>query len=161
MGIYVNWFSMSSIQCRLWVLALIAGIILGFSACSTFRYWSAQPVDWQFIQRAGGIRIGEPVTKEGKVLLPVECDLSGLQEITTQPTQMNSALVVQKVNARRVGAVIILQVISQLLEKGEAVETVHYADLSDIPAGTYEVYYERAGVTEQHLGQITLRSSGN
>jgi hypothetical protein len=154
---------MKSDYTKAWSILFIVAGILGLCGCSSsiWQKWNVRPVDWQSVQNAGGIRIGTPEIKEGQTLLPVECDLSGLHEITTPPTQINSALVVQSVNAQRKGAVILLQVNARLIdpttEQTKADNSrIHYADLTGIPAGIYEVYYERAGVEGQHLGRITL-----
>lgn len=113
--------------------------------------------DWAFVLRTGGMRIGAPVEKAGKRWLPVEYDVSGLTAIAQKPTLMNSGLVVRRITATRADKQIVLRVITQAIEKGSASGSTHYADISGFPPGVYDVFYERAGDAEKHLGRIELK----
>ncbi len=112
---------------------------------------------WSFVQQTGGIRIGVPIEKEGRKVLPVEYYVQGIVAITCQPTLMNSGLAVRKIELKKQGAQIVIRVVTQLVEKDSDVGRIHYGDLSDIPKGSYEVFYETAGDTAKSLGTITIR----
>ena len=113
--------------------------------------------DWQFIQQTGGIRIGVPIDRDGKKVLPVEYDVSGLTTVTRKPTTMNSGLAVRKIEAKKKDKQIVLRVFTQLVEKSSITGSQHFVDLSGIPAGAYDVFYEVAGDKEKILGQIEIK----
>ena len=113
--------------------------------------------DWDFVRKTGGIRISQPVLIDGKRLLPVEYDVSGLTTVTEKPTLMNSGLAVRKIEIRQDGAQIVIRVVTQAVEKGALTGPGHYADLTGIPAGSYRVYYENAGDAAKDLGTIEIR----
>lgn len=120
--------------------------------------WSTSTVrDWDFIQRTGGIRIAAPVRKEGQTLLPVTYDVSGLTTVTHRPTLVNSGLAVRKIEARHSGEQILIRVVTQVFAQGAEVGPTHYADLSGIPAGKYQVWYETDGAGRTKLGEIDLQ----
>ena len=102
--------------------------------------------DWQFIQSSGGIRISSPIEKEGRKVLPVDYWPEG-----------NSGLAVRKIELKKEGTQIVLRVVTQVAEKGSDTARTHYVNLSDIPTGSYEVYYETAGVPAKLLGRIDLK----
>jgi hypothetical protein len=118
---------------------------------------TTQSRSWEYIQQTGGIRIGSPMARDGKAVLPVEYDVSGLSTITCKPAVQNSGLAVRRVELKRKDTQLVLQVYSQLAENGGATGTRHYVDLSGIPAGRYEVFYGVAGDPGSRLGQIEIR----
>lgn len=85
------------------ILLTIAALLI-FSVTShagVIGWFTSDERDWDFVQRTGGIRISEPIQREGKTFLPVEYDVSGLSTITRKPTLMNSGLTVRKIEAKR------------------------------------------------------------
>jgi hypothetical protein len=113
--------------------------------------------DWQFVQNIGGIRIGTVHEVAGKKVLPVEYDVSGLTTITRKPITLNSGLTVRKVTATRRSGCLVIQVITQVVDAKSEARSTHLVDISDIPFGTYQVFYEKADDPEKRLGQITLK----
>ncbi len=113
--------------------------------------------DWQFVEDTGGMRIGVPVQKGGKKMLPIEYDASGQTTVTRKPVTMNSGLAVRKIETELKDGNIIIRVITQVVEKTSNTGSKHFADLSGIPRGSYEVYYETAGDPKKHLGQIEVK----
>jgi hypothetical protein len=108
--------------------------------------------DWTFIQETGGIRVGAPIEKDGKQVLPVDYWPNG-----------NSGLAVRRINLTRKETPngddqIIIQVVTQLVEKGADTAKIHYVDLTGIPPGRYEVYYEGKPEYERLLAQIDTKS---
>jgi hypothetical protein len=113
---------------------------------------------WDFIQETGGIRISESLEKDGKLVLPVEYDATGVAGVTHRATRLNSGLVVRKVACSRTSnGQIVIQIVTQLAEQNSDPGKIHYADLDDISAGTYSVYYEDAGEPEKFLGRIQVK----
>jgi hypothetical protein len=107
---------------------------------------SSKTRDWRFVQSSGGIRISAPIEKEGRRVLPVDYWPKG-----------NSGLAVRKIELKQSGGQIVVLVVTQLVETGSDTARIHYVDLSGIPAGSYEVYYETAGDPTKHLGRIEIK----
>src|SRR5262245_65300230 len=62
------------------------------------EWWFGEP--WAFVQSVGGIRIGAATRMpDGRVQLPIECDVSGIRSITRAPQTMNSSIGVSKILA--------------------------------------------------------------
>jgi hypothetical protein len=126
--------------------------------CASMLGWfTSQARDWRFIQATGGIRIGVPIERDGQRVLPVEYDVTGLRGVTCKPTSLNSGLAVRKIETRRAGTQIIIRVYTQTVEKSSPLGPIYYADIGDIPGGTYEVFYESADTQGKSLGRIELK----
>ncbi|HEY4247505.1 MAG TPA: hypothetical protein VGM64_11645 [Lacunisphaera sp.] len=126
-----------------------AGLVgwLTSSACS-----------WTSVQQTGGIRIGEPLEKDGRLVLPVEYDASGVVGVTQHSNRINSALVVRKIESSLSGkGRIVIRVVTQVAEKDSETGRMHYADLDDFPPGAYAVYYGDADNADQLLGRIRVK----
>lgn len=126
-------------------LLWIAGcgvLMLGATGCGMV---TAQSRDWAFVQQTGGMRIGVPMEKGGREVLPVEYEL-----------KFNSALVVRQITAKQEGQQIVLRLVTQLTDSFDHGRSPYNVDLSGIPAGTYEVFYETAGDAAKRLGQIVV-----
>jgi len=109
---------------------------------------------WMFMVAVGGIAVDTPVRdKQGAVILPVRCNVSGLEAITKKPTQLNSALVVKNIEARVVKTTIYLSVFTGIASKG-ATCRCSGVDLGDIPAGRYDVVYYGSDREKHGLGSI-------
>jgi hypothetical protein len=116
--------------------------------------------DWKFIQSTGGMQILTPKLTGGRMILPVLYDASGQTEITCKPSALNSSIVVDKIKVSRSGSSIILRVTTCLrkdMGSTEGAGSIHYADLSGIPAGAYMIFYGRAGDPSTVLGQIEIK----
>jgi hypothetical protein len=138
--------------------AIVALSILAITANAGIIGWAtSESRDWQFIQKTGGIRIGLPINRDGKFVLPVEYDVSGLSSITCKPSLQNSGLAVRKIGLDRKDKYIVLQVYTQVDENTNNKGSMHYVDLSGIPTGSYEVFYAIAGDPEKRLGQIEIK----
>ena len=107
--------------------------------------FTAKTRNWTFIEETGGIHLGAPVAKEGKRMLPVEYWPEG-----------NSGLAVHKISLDRQDSQLVIRVVTQVVEKGSDTSRVHYVDLSEVPAGSYKVYYETAGDPGKLLGRIDI-----
>jgi hypothetical protein len=129
------------------LLAIVLSAVLAATAHAGIAGWFTSEVrDWQFIQQTGGIHISAPIEKDGKKVLPVDY----------QP-RFNSGLAVRKIDLKNRGTQIVIRVVTQVAEKGSDTAEVHYVDLSGMPTGIYEVYYETAGDPAKLLGRIEIR----
>lgn len=132
-------------------------MLVGTSAAGLVGWFTSETRDWEFVQQTGGLRIGAPIEKEGRRVLPVEYDVRGLTIVTRKPTTMNSGLAVRRIEVVAKGGHIVLQVVTQVFEKNSVAGPLHYADLSGVPAGSFEVFYGVAGDAEKRLGRIEIK----
>jgi hypothetical protein len=109
-------------------------------------WFTSEERNWAFIQQTGGIRINAPIEREGRTMLPVDYWPEG-----------NSGIAVRKIKLKKFGTRLVIQVVTQVVEKGGNTARVHYVDLSGISAGSFEVYYETAGDPAKHLGHIEIK----
>jgi len=148
----IKLFAQKKFQLSLLVLALTVNAHAGLAGWLTSSARS-----WNFVQETGGIRISEPVEREGKLVLPVEYDPTGVGGVTQRPTRLNSGLVVRKIQSTRSGDnQIVIRIVTQVAEQDSDPGRIHYADLEDFPAGPYTVYYEEAGDLAKFLGRIQV-----
>jgi len=106
----------------------------------------------------GGIAVDTPTRdQQGAAILPVRCNVSGLETVTKKPTQLNSALVVKNIEARVVETTIYLSVFTGIASKG-ATCRCSSVDLGDIPAGSYDVVYYGSDREKHALGSIDVPS---
>jgi hypothetical protein len=121
-------------------LLVLLALLLATSAHAGILGWlTSEAREWQFVQQTGGIRIGVPKEHEGRMVLPIEYDVTGTTAVTRKPTLGHSGLAVRRIEVRREGAYLVLQVITQLVEEGSDTGRLHFADLTGLPAGAYEV----------------------
>ena len=97
--------------------------------------------DWSFIQGVGGIAIHQPYRSKGNVIIPVDCDVSGLRTITIKPTRVNSGIIVKGVKSVRRNSTIYLQVATTVARGDGTTAACPSAKLADIPPGKYDVVY--------------------
>ena len=127
------------------------------SPAGILGWFSSQHRDWEFVQRTGGIRIEDARVVEGKKVLPVEYDVSGLSTVTRKPTTMNSGLAVRKIIVSKRNGNLVIKVVTQVVENKNVTGRIHFVDLSAIPPGKYEVFYDVTGDPEKRLGQIEIK----
>ena len=128
------------------ILLLVVVVFAPVAHAGVIGWFTSEARDWLFIQRSGGIRIGAPIEKAGRRVLPVDYWPEG-----------NSALVVRKIELKKQGANLVVRVFTQVVEKHSDASRTHYVDLSTIGGGVYEVYYETAGDPVKHLGRIETK----
>lgn len=138
----------------------LLALVLANAVCAGVVGWlTAKDCSWGFVQQTGGIRIDQPVERDGRLVLPVEYDITGTSAgVTQRPTLVNSGLVVRHIRADRTkNGRIVLVVVSQVIEEGTRPAGLHYAALEGISTGAYDVYYEDAGDPGKFLGKIQVR----
>ncbi len=136
---------------RIWASLLVIPLLVWLAGCS---YTTAKRVDWQFVQAVGGMAIGTPEKRaEGGWLLPVRCDISGLQEITVKPTTINSALLVKGFKVWRIENRINLTLRTSPF--GKTSQTTA-AFLGELPPGDYSVSYADPQGATHPLGSFNI-----
>jgi hypothetical protein len=130
------------------LFAVLVSLMLATAAHAGVVGWlTSETRDWQFIQQSGGvIQIHPPIEKDGTRVLPVD-----------YWPKFNSGLAVRKIKLRRQGAQIVIRVVTQVVEEGSDTGRVHYVDLTGIPAGSYQVFYETAGDPAKFLGRFEIK----
>jgi hypothetical protein len=101
----------------------------------------AQHKDWAFIQDVGGMSIGKPYRTEKGIMLPVYCNVSGLQTITVKPKILNSGMSIKEIKAERIDNVISLSLITSVAGQGRK-STCDDLLLGNIPSGKYSIVYK-------------------
>lgn len=140
------------------VLVLLFLVATPDARAGLVGWLTSSTCSWNTVQQTGGIRIGEPLEKDGRLVLPVEYDASGVTGVTRHPTRINSGLVVRKISTSRIGnGRIIIRVVTQVAEKNSDPGRMHYADLEDFPPGAYSVYYGDADDPAKLLGKIRVK----
>lgn len=138
---------------------LIASLAMVLAAANPCRGQSlcgliARRVSWDFLQSVGGIKIGTPYRDaRGGVHLPIDCDISGTQAITTQPKALNSGWVVKKVRAKVKDKNIHIIIVS-CLAHGRLTGFAPDASLGRLTAGSYHVVYDDPDGTTHPMGTI-------
>lgn len=111
---------------------------------------------WAFLQSVGGIKLGQPVKTPEGWQLPLECDLTGLRRITTDPTVLNSSQVIQDVQWRIEGDQLQLWLLLKPASYATAEARCPDLGLAGISPGTYEAVY-REGEATHPLGPVNLQ----
>lgn len=125
---------------------LIALMMVNSAEAGIVGWFTSKTQPWSFIQKTGGIHIAPPMQKGEKKVLPV-----------TYWPEGNSGLVVRAIKLKQKKAQLSIQVVTQVIEKGSDTSARHFVDLSKIPPGLYEVYYETMGDPKKRLGRILIK----
>lgn len=115
---------------------------------------TARTVDWEFIQKTGGLRVHDPILREGRVLLPIEYDPSGTITVTQKPTLVNSGLMVRKIKAKWKGQLLMLEVVVSVIEKDARPARMHYIEIKSSWRKTFPVAYGILSNQAVHLGEF-------
>ena len=133
------------------MLRAIFAAMLVAAGLSTYSAALAQARDWAFVQSVGGLAIDAPVQKNGSWLLPIRCNVSGLETVTVRPSTLNSGLGCS-VSARVEGQSILLTVATRL-DSSAACPPVN---LGPLAKGRYTVFYSGAPNERVRLQEIEI-----
>ncbi len=116
----------------------------------------AQARDWSFVQSVGGLALGVPVERNGTWYLPIRCDVSGVEAVTTRPTAIHSALACDPAAVVE-GQTIVLTIVARP-EESSAFADCPPVRLGRPPRGRYAVVYsgktgERVAIGEVHIAR--------
>ena len=114
--------------------------------------------DWSFVKSVGGLIISQPYKELNKHYLPIKVDVSGLQEITTKPTMLNSALMCSRTGHIIKDKEIHISIYTSLITEA-ADRSCKSIPLSGIKEGNYTVYYSTNSTEKHELGTVTISSN--
>jgi hypothetical protein len=134
---------------RIYILSIL--FIIGFSS----QIALAEKMDWTFIQSIGGISVGVPLRTEDGFYLPIDCDVSGLKQVTVKPTTINSALVCSKVYVSIKGNNIYIT-ISTGLPGGRENSQCSAVKIGYPESGDYAVFYKDPKGPTYEIGKIKI-----
>jgi hypothetical protein len=120
----------------------------------------SEPRDWGFVASVGGIAVGSAYQTEKGWFLPVHANVSGLEAVTSKPTQINSGLICENVAARLSGNVITLTLYSGVARDGYS-SSCPPAALGSLPPGNYHVIYQSPGDEPHLIGEVVLGSNNS
>ena len=130
-------------------------LILLISSCTSA---TSQERSWSFIQSIGGIKIGQAYKDNDTYYLPIQVDVSGLQEITTKPTMLNSALMCSRTGHLIKDNEIHISIFTALIND-TASKNCKAVPLINVKEGVYAVYYSTSIDGMHQLGTISIRSN--
>ncbi|MGV3663038.1 MAG: hypothetical protein ACO1TE_22830 [Prosthecobacter sp.] len=137
-------------------LFVCASLLLLLTGCDMLVSRALRhPFSWQAVQAVGGLALGQPQRDErGHVVLPLRCNVSGLEQVTVKPTTLNSALVCEPPLVRVRGSAIYLTVRATVATSRNKSCACTSADLGRLAAGEYSVIYRSPGGEVHPLGSI-------
>ena len=140
---------------RLATAALVFAVV---SSCSHLMSSAARSTrDWQFVQSVGGIAVGTPQRgANGQVLLPVNCDVSGLRAVTASPSAINSGIACEAPAVVVRGRSVYIAVVTSLPSEKVGSARCPDANLGTLAPGRYAVFYGSAEDTAHPLGSIEV-----
>ena len=116
---------------------------------------SATPLGWSAIQSVGGIAAGDPTSTESGWTLPVFANASGLVQVTTKPTALNSGVVCTRTTAAVQSNSVFLTVQTSLPQEGMSAQCPP-AQLGPINPGQYKVYYRGPNEEPHFLREVMV-----
>lgn len=139
---------------RPWVVAtLLMGAVVSAAAADPDFI---QARSWQFIAERGGLSVGNPVEVRGGYRLPVTCNVSGIETVTTRPAVIHTHLAWWRSAVHIEGRLIELTVLTA--EQGPNAPSAECgpADLGYIDPGTWHVVYRDPDGTTHLLRDIVV-----
>jgi hypothetical protein len=113
--------------------------------------------DWAFIQSVGGLAVGESQKQaDGTHRLPINCDVSGLKQVTIKPTLINSALAVRETCHAVRGQTIQLWIKTCVIDSRHSPAAPDVV-LKNIPPGRYQVQYRNRDGSVMNLREIEIK----
>ena len=140
---------------------IVVGVgILAVSCSTAVGIATAAHRDWTFMQAVGGIRVGDPQSVSRDTwTLPIECDVSGLTEVTTKPTGINSALVVKDIKTQtRQDKILVWVVVCVVTDKYTESHWAKSIQLKGVKEGKYSVQYLNPDGSTVGIRTIELRN---
>lgn len=135
--------------------ACLAGMALVFF-CG-MAVVTSESRDWNFIQSVGGLAVGEPQKQaDGTYRLPINCDVSGLKQVTIKPTIINSALAVREIAYAVRGQTIQLWIKTCVIDSRHS-PAAPDVTLKNIPPGRYQVHYRSRDGSVMNLREIEIK----
>ncbi len=115
-----------------------------------------QARSWHFIDARGGLQVGQPIRESGQWLLPVACNVSGIEALGSRPVIIHNNLAWSKSVARVEGFLVFLTLYTALQGPRSPSAKCGPAEIPRLQSGTYEVLYLNPDGTTQQLGEIII-----
>jgi hypothetical protein len=119
-------------------------------------WFFSEKLNFQGIQQVGGIAVGKPFRKGRTVYLPVECNVSGEQKITVEPTTMNSGSAIRHIAKNVEKDAIFLTVVMTVIHGKLTTTPKGPVKLGRIAHGDYKVYYRSPGASDVLLATVSV-----
>lgn len=113
------------------------------------------PRSFAFLEQRGGVRIAPIYRKHNRWVLPVECNVSGIQATTQQPTVIHAGLAWSRNITRIDGDRILLTVVTATQGTQAPSAICGDAPLIRLYEERYEVFYLDPDGTTHPLGSVT------
>lgn len=115
-----------------------------------------QARSWQFISERGGISVGDPARLHGHYELPVTCNVSGIETVTTRPTVVHAGLAWWRSAVHIETGRIELTVLTAKQGSDAPSARCGPADLGHIDPGRYHVVYRDPDGTTHWLRDVVV-----
>ena len=123
------------------LLSTFSLVVLFATSALSAGMITSRAQNWSMIQSVGGLRVGNPVKRDdGTIFLPIVCNVSGLETITTKPQAMNSSLVVRRIWVKVTPRRIQIQLITCIVDNRHTSRTQGESLGKPLP-GHYAVEY--------------------
>lgn len=113
-----------------------------------------QSRDWGFIQSIGGLAYSSPVYRNSAWYLPIRCNVSGAEAITTKPTAFHGTLACTTA-VQVEGRAIVLTVMTHG-ESGDAFADCPPVRLGNLEKGRYAVFYSGSASERVEIGEAYI-----
>jgi len=120
---------------------IIFGLII-LAIMSSCAVLGTQKRNWTFIQTVGGIKTEKPFDTYDGWYLPVELNVTGLEEITVIPTRLNSALECSNIDIKKKDSLIFLTVQTGLAGLRTNDRSGKAVNIGKLKSGKYFVFYK-------------------
>jgi hypothetical protein len=145
-----------SVVQKLFVYMMLISVTTCYSACSNATsLFTATHQDWNFIQKVGGIEVGElQAIPNGAYFLPMNVDVSGLT-VKNKPKIVNSGLAIRSIQADVKGNDILIWVQTCLVSGAYQSAISKGIMIGKLINGKYRVQYLNNDGSTQYIRMVT------
>ena len=137
-------------------IAIFLVVVLCSLAYMGYYFFLINQADWAFIESVGGIKVGTPLKTEQGYYLPIQCNVSGLDSITSQPTALNSALWCLSTQTFVEDSSIYLHINYGISFSDYTECNCSATNIGKLKSGNYKVYYQDETTQNTLIGAFTI-----
>lgn len=147
-----------SMSSKLFLSAVCVSMLFWLTSCEAIIASALRGShDWQMVQSVGGLALGEIYRdKSGTAVLPIRCNVSGVERVTIEPTTVNSGLVGEPPLVRVRGSTIYITLRTTVATSRNGSPACPPARLGKLPAGRYSVVYLDPHGPQHPLGSVQV-----
>lgn len=149
---YVMLMRYSAKLCAVLTLAMTCAV----AQSAAFEPRFEQPRSWAFMQNRGGIALEPAFNEAGHWFLPVRCNVSGIEAVTTAPRTLHSNLAWRQTSASVKDGRIYLVIVTAQQGPGAPSAVCGPAKLEALHAGDYEVFYRDPDGSLHSMGNVSI-----